>query len=569
MLGKLIDRRYQINKILGAGGFGQTYLAEDTKLPGNPVCVVKQLKPTSDDPKTLQVARRLFASEAQVLQQLGNHDQIPRLLAYFEENQEFFLVQEFVDGESVSKELLPNRRWSEAEVIDLLQGILEPLTFVHQSQIIHRDIKPANLIRRREDDKIVLIDFGAVKEVAVTQVNSEGQSTPTVVIGTTGYMPSEQTKGSPKLSSDIYAVGIIGIQALTGLTPEQLRDDPYTGEIAWHAYAQTTPVLANIIDKMVRYDFRQRYQSAIEALQALRQQPLFSPDIPQTILPAYSTPLHELTLEWFEAKEHRTQTIIENHPTKNLGTFRIGRDPGLCDLLLSEPTVSRLHVEIFFNPHQQCFYLRSLNQNNPPVVDGQLLLTGEIALHEGSNVRLGQMEFTVTAITLNQPSTGYVPNQPSSPPPAIPQQPLPPTLRPPSSHSQQPPQSYPPSVPSQYRQEVPNQSQTPQPHPSPVQTASPQLGGGFWLKWVLMNVVGLVIGIPVTHAIFSIFLNQLIAYVAFGFVTGIFQWLALRGVVKRPSLWGLVTGLVSTTFFGWFVVVPVTGGVLFWQLRRS
>ncbi|GAB1544929.1 hypothetical protein NUACC21_76050 [Scytonema sp. NUACC21] len=579
MLGEILDRRYRIIQVLGAGGFGQTYLAEDTKLPGNPKCVVKQLKPTSNDPNTLQIARRLFASEAQVLQQLGNHDRIPRLLAYFEENKEFFLVQEFVDGQSLSLELVPGQRLSEPEVINLLQGILEPLAFVHQRQIIHRDIKPANLIRRNQDGKIVLIDFGAVKEVALTQVNAQGYTTPTVAIGTFGYMPSEQTKGSPKLSSDVYAVGIIGIQALTGITPSDLTDDPVTGEIGWRHHVSVSPGLADVLDLMVRYDFRDRYQSAVEALQALQQQQVVSQNISPTIIPA-ATPLHELTLQWFEDRQYRTQTILENQLTKNPGTFRIGRDPGMCDLVFSEPTVSRLHVEIFFNTYQKCFYLHSLNQNNPPVVDGQVLMTGEALLQEGSILRLGQMELRVASIVFNQYPGEYVPNQPS--PYATPQQPLPPTRRPPSSVPQQP-QYYPPPVLPQYRQEIPAEPQLQQPYATPMQAARPTVGWKFWLRWVLVNGIGFVMSLPVGILIFSLFFNSLLTRIAFGLMLGATQWLALRGVVERGWLWALVTGgtitifgwtlitgaVIVDTFFAWLIVLPLSGGVLFWRLRRA
>ncbi len=262
--------RYQILEQIGKGGFGVTFLAEDMQRPGNPKCVVKQFKPMATDPYTLKNAKRLFDNEAVTLEALGKHDQIPQLLAHFEENQEFYLVQEYIKGHDLSQELLPGRKLSEADVIKLLQDILQVLTFVHEQSVIHRDIKPSN-IRRREDDKIVLIDFGAVKEITTQIANSQGHTSSTVVIGTPGYMPSEQSNGNPDFRSDIYAVGIIGIQALTGIFPVQLPKDN-TGEILWRNQAQVSPELADIIDKMVRYDFRQRYQSAELALQALQPQ---------------------------------------------------------------------------------------------------------------------------------------------------------------------------------------------------------------------------------------------------------------------------------------------------------
>ncbi len=282
MLGKTLSGRYKIVKHLGGGGFGQTYLAEDLQLPGNPLCVVKQLKPKSTDPFTLQTARGLFDREAQVLYRLGNHDRIPRLLAHFEEEQEFYLVQEFIDGDDLRQELPFGKQLSETQVIALLQDILKILEFVHQQDVIHRDIKPANLIRRKQDGKIVLIDFGAVKQVSVQKVNSDRQTTLTVSIGSPGYMPNEQLSGKPRFCSDIYAVGMLGIQSLTGIPPHQLPEDPKTSEIMWRdkllrnaldeqVQVQVSPKLAEILEKMVRYDFRQRYQTATEVLEALEQ----------------------------------------------------------------------------------------------------------------------------------------------------------------------------------------------------------------------------------------------------------------------------------------------------------
>ena len=162
MLGQTLAGRYHIIKHLGGGGFSQTYLAEDKKRSGNPRCVVKQLKPYYNDPQTLQIARRLFKTETETLHLLGTHPLIPELLDSFEENQEFYLVQELIEGKDLSKELIPGKRFSEPEVIAILQNIIEILVFVQQHKVIHRDIKPPNLMRRNSDKKIFLIDFGAV-----------------------------------------------------------------------------------------------------------------------------------------------------------------------------------------------------------------------------------------------------------------------------------------------------------------------------------------------------------------------------------------------------------------------
>ncbi len=268
MIGKLLDHRYQVIRILATGGFGQTYIAQDTRRPGNPICVVKHLKPASSDPKIFATAKRLFQNEAETLEKLGNHEYIPRLLAYFDENQEFFLVQEYIDGHTLAEELIPGQRWSESQVMYLLQEILEILDFVHQQGVIHRDIKPDNIIRRASDYKLVLVDFGAVKQLRSSLVAVSTQPTATVAIGTPGYMPTEQGQGKPRPNSDIYSLGIIAIQALTGVPANQLQEDPDTGELVWQHLAPVNEQLAAVLSKMVHYHFKDRYQNAAEALQA-------------------------------------------------------------------------------------------------------------------------------------------------------------------------------------------------------------------------------------------------------------------------------------------------------------
>lgn len=268
----LLGGRYKLVEQLGAGGFGQTFVAEDFHLPGKPRCVLKRLQPQLSDPESLQIAKRFFDTEAQVLYQLGNHDQIPRLLAHFEHEHEFYLAQELVVGHPLTEELLAEQPWSEDQVVALLHDLLGVLAFVHQQEVIHRDIKPANLMRRHHDRRLVLIDFGAVKQVSTALTHMRAGVTQTIAIGTPGYMPNEQLAGMPRFSSDVYAVGMVGIQALTGLSPKSLLDDPHTGESRWRQQtAQVSEALAAILDKMIRYDCRARYATAAEALVAIEQ----------------------------------------------------------------------------------------------------------------------------------------------------------------------------------------------------------------------------------------------------------------------------------------------------------
>ncbi|PSB01143.1 serine/threonine-protein kinase [Merismopedia glauca] len=269
MVGRVLDGRYRIVHKLGQGGFAETYLAEDIRVMNRQV-VVKHLKPSSNNPDLLREAKQLFAQEAEVLANLGReHPQIPDMLAYFEENQEFYLVQEFVHGKTLSEEIASTEKLTEAEALKILREVLLVLKFVHENQVIHRDIKPSNLMRRYQDGKIVLIDFGAVKQLSAMVVNTEGQPSVTRIIGSPGYMANEQQSGRPRFSSDIYALGVTIIQALTGLNLEQLKLDRQTGELDWQQGVQVNQKLAAILDKMVRFNFADRYQSVDEVLQDL------------------------------------------------------------------------------------------------------------------------------------------------------------------------------------------------------------------------------------------------------------------------------------------------------------
>lgn len=270
-INKLLNNRYRLINVLGAGGMGQTYIAEDTQSLSNLKCVVKQLKPASNDTNFLVTARRLFNNEAVILAKLGKmHDQIPQFHDYFEEDEEFYLVQDLIEGHPLSAEINLGQRWLEPQVIQLLLEVLTILKVVHAQGVIHRDIKPDNIIRRQKDEKLVLIDFGAVKQVSLYHSLTSAQISHTVSIGTLGYMPTEQSQGKPRYNSDLYALGMVAIQALTGLLPTQLREDK-EGEVIWREQAEVSDELATILSKMVRYHFKERYETATEALEALHQ----------------------------------------------------------------------------------------------------------------------------------------------------------------------------------------------------------------------------------------------------------------------------------------------------------
>jgi serine/threonine protein kinase len=280
MLGRELKNRYRIVATLRVGGFGQTYIAEDTQRPGRPQCVVKHLMPATHNPQFMELARRLFSTEAEILEKLGRHDQIPQLLAYFEDNNEFFLVQEFIEGYPLSEEMLPGHPMLESQVITILEEVLNILTFVHGYGVIHRDIKPNNIMRRSQDRKPILIDFGAVKKISTQFVNPQTTETPTIAIGTGGYIAPEQALGHPRLASDIYSLGMTVVEALTGISPRNLPEDSVTGDLLWQYQARVSPELAMIIDKMIARNLAQRYQSAAEVLDALKC--LVNPTVPRS-----------------------------------------------------------------------------------------------------------------------------------------------------------------------------------------------------------------------------------------------------------------------------------------------
>jgi eukaryotic-like serine/threonine-protein kinase len=287
--GELLRNRYRIEKALAAGGFGETYLAIDLDYPGQRQVVVKHLKPASNDPGTLQIVQRLFESEAQVLAELGEtSDRLPALYAYFEEYGEFYLVQEFIAGVTLTAELA-GRKLTEAETIEVLQEILAGLAVVHGKNRIHRDLKPDNIIRREKDGKLVLIDFGAVKDVRqAAGMGTNAALSASIGIGTQGYMPTEQAIGFPRLASDVYAVGAIGIQCLTGKHPHGLFDEDILA-LRWQHLRQVSVGLATVLEKMVAQQPHERYKDGLMAMDAVEQLSIArqsqSPTMPAPVAP--------------------------------------------------------------------------------------------------------------------------------------------------------------------------------------------------------------------------------------------------------------------------------------------
>ena len=270
MIGETLNKRYTLISLLGTGLYGQTYLAEDDRAKEDRRCVIKEFEPKAKDTLSLRKAKYLFAREAKILKILGKSDRIPQLLAYFRQGDKFYLVHQFIDGSDLSYELGSDKQWKSLEVVELLKEILEIVEVAHQEKVIHQDIKPSNIIRRKSDRKLMLVDFGSVKKLNNQMADEEGKTELTVPIGTEGYIAPEQKSIKPRLASDIYAVGMIGLYALTGVEPKDIPLEHDTEIVRWQDLVSVDETLAEVLNCMVSPDLNRRYTSASEALKTVR-----------------------------------------------------------------------------------------------------------------------------------------------------------------------------------------------------------------------------------------------------------------------------------------------------------
>jgi serine/threonine protein kinase len=275
----LLKDRYRAIKPIGQGGFGRTFLAVDEDKPSKPHCVIKQFYPQAQGTSTVQKAVELFNQEAMRLDELGEHPQIPDLLAYFTQEDRQYLVQEFIDGYNLAQEIAQTGIFSETQIRHLLYDLLPVLQFCHTHHVIHRDIKPENIIRRRSlpgrstaiaqgnPGNLVLVDFGASKVATNENLNKTGTS-----IGSPEYVAPEQIRGKALFASDIYSLGVTCIHLLTGKSPFDLHDI-HNDTWIWRQFL-TTPLsheLAAILDSMLQTIPARRYQAVDEVLQDLNQ----------------------------------------------------------------------------------------------------------------------------------------------------------------------------------------------------------------------------------------------------------------------------------------------------------
>jgi eukaryotic-like serine/threonine-protein kinase len=262
-----LHNRYRIQKSISTGNCQETYLAVDEVL-GYSIdskIVVKHLKPQSKDPEILELARELFEKEAKILKGLGQTtDRTPKIYDRFEEEGGFYLIQEFIEGRSLDEEL-GGTKLSEVQTFKLLQEISTGLEKIHSNNVIHQDLKPENIIRRSRDNKLVFVDFGAIKAI---RKPTKIQILKSIGIVSPGYTAREQSIGKAEFASDIYAVGAIGLQCLTGRHPSDLLDNN-TSEFKWAQFCPVSDRAAQILFKMVSVNHLDRYRNAAEARQEI------------------------------------------------------------------------------------------------------------------------------------------------------------------------------------------------------------------------------------------------------------------------------------------------------------
>nr|WP_083260370.1 serine/threonine-protein kinase [Cyanobacterium sp. IPPAS B-1200]OEJ79682.1 hypothetical protein A5482_09285 [Cyanobacterium sp. IPPAS B-1200] len=266
-MGKIINGRYEIVDNLAKGDIRETFLAKDTQMPSEKLVVIKKLKPLDSQNNNLELVQNLFAKQAQILEQIGqNSTQIPTLYDYFTEDEQFYLIQEYIEGKTLADIGIIN--FARCEVI--LSSLLNTLKYIHSQNIIHRDIKPENIIIRQKDGLPVLTDFGAIKETmgAVDNLSAESPK----INATTGFVAPEQSAGRIIFSSDLYALGLTMIYALTGKYPLEFANNPLTGELDWDNSLPNIPApLKTTLQKAIKIEAGQRYHTAQEMYLALHQ----------------------------------------------------------------------------------------------------------------------------------------------------------------------------------------------------------------------------------------------------------------------------------------------------------
>ena len=264
---ELLADRYALQSILSRSSFGITWLAQNIYLPGQPLCVIKQLAPQFTEPHLIEIARYKFELEAVSLSRLGTHAQIPSLLDYFQLGNDLYLVEEYIPGAVLPQIIAKQGRFTESQIENFLGRMLGLLKYLHSQHTLHGDIKPQNIILCQTDRRFVLVDFGAVTDI--DPATADRLDTSSVAVGTPGYAPPEQLANRAVYASDLYALGMTCVYLLTGKEPRYLPIDPHTCELMWSDDVDISPGLSEIISKLIQIPLSDRYQSVSQVMTAL------------------------------------------------------------------------------------------------------------------------------------------------------------------------------------------------------------------------------------------------------------------------------------------------------------
>ena len=287
----IIAKRYRIIDILGQGGMGTTYEAEDLETHKKVAIKGLSLRRMAEW-KILE----LFEREARTLSHL-NHPGIPRYLDYFQvetgNNQSFYLVQELAEGRSLFSLIQSGWHATEKEVRQLASQILDILSYLHAftPAVIHRDIKPQNIIRR-DDGQIFLVDFGSVK--ATYQNTMMGGNT---VVGTYGYMAPEQFRGIAFPATDLYGLGSTLLFVITHRSPLEFLHNQLKIDLTSHL--QISDEFAQWLEKLLEPAIEDRFLSAKQAFSVLKGEGVL---VPKRRRPAGSRILFQKTTKRFVAE---------------------------------------------------------------------------------------------------------------------------------------------------------------------------------------------------------------------------------------------------------------------------
>ncbi|MGB3512732.1 MAG: tetratricopeptide repeat protein [Microcoleaceae cyanobacterium] len=278
MIHQIVDKRYRIIKSISSNILGQIYLAGDTRRPGSPQCLVREIQLNNFQRENRDTILSLFQQKVEKIDSLSKHDKLPNLLAYFYEENNIYLVEDYILGLSIAEELAIGKPLLETEVIRILAEVLEILLFIHNQGEIHGQITPSNLIKRASDEKLVLIRLGLEREIKtileLEKQSSQSNNSNEKESDSSLYISLEQSQENPHPNIDIYALGMIAIRALTGLSTQDLLQQKQTNqssdlEMAWHNLLVCSPMLVDIINKMVNTEIQQGYHSASEVLAEL------------------------------------------------------------------------------------------------------------------------------------------------------------------------------------------------------------------------------------------------------------------------------------------------------------